>query len=240
MRHTPRPSQFTLIELLVVIAIIAILASMLMPALASARQAAKRVQCTSNMKQIMLGVQLYRNDSEDCFPKQRWGYSGWNYYLSRSMNYHIWGNYQPCVEKYVGSFDPFFCPSSAILNHKEVGSRAQYNGNKRFAFEHDYAANREAHDNSRNVSFQNGYGWWRKPSFFGTDLANTGYLIDSNYEWLQADQRRRVSARHSYTANVGMMDGHVENYPRGDLQNPAVAKPLFQFSSWWRGSVRTY
>src|ERR1700733_11730590 len=59
---------FTLIELLVVIAIIGILASLLLPSLASAKEQAKRTQCKSNMHQMSLGAMLYAADFQGFYP----------------------------------------------------------------------------------------------------------------------------------------------------------------------------
>lgn len=96
---------FTLIELLVVIAIIAILAAILFPVFARARENARRASCQSNLKQIGLGVLQYTQDYDEKYPSRYMNYTPAN----STTNGVAW---REAIQPYVKSTQLFACPSN--------------------------------------------------------------------------------------------------------------------------------
>ena len=133
-RAAIRPGPgFTLIELLVVIAIIAILAALLLPALRQAREQARRAQCISNLRQIGVALEMYRQDNDGRDPlylldpeRATYGYAGGSReYLD--------------AKAYTGSKELFLCPDDWTRGkiQNELGRRAvgwEYFNNTSYAY----------------------------------------------------------------------------------------------------------
>jgi prepilin-type N-terminal cleavage/methylation domain-containing protein len=100
-----RHRGFTLIELLVVIAIIAILAAILFPVFAQAREKARQTQCVNNMKQAGLGVIQYLQDYDETYPMSV-------YRARNNQNQECAYTMLSAIEPYVKNKDIYECPSA--------------------------------------------------------------------------------------------------------------------------------
>ncbi len=105
--NTQRKKAFTLIELLVVIAIIAILAAILFPVFARARENARRSSCQSNLKQLNLAVMQYTQDYDERLLGSRFGTSPGPY------SYQQWAK---TIQPYLKSYQILVCPSNSKGN----------------------------------------------------------------------------------------------------------------------------
>jgi prepilin-type N-terminal cleavage/methylation domain-containing protein/prepilin-type processing-associated H-X9-DG protein len=200
---------FTLIELLVVVAIIATLIGMLLPSLSRARKQAKAVVCLTNMRSLMLAVQMYTDDNDGRFPTAGLTHGGQADDLEKSWVTQI-------AEEYGKEADVVRCPSDKSPYWKQPLP--------------DGRLRRTSYGSSSYTVYPIGgkppytrYGLIPRPAatIFWVELAETGDFAAADHvhpeNWWFGDSRELAArevehSRHLGNANYALMDGHAEPF----------------------------
>jgi prepilin-type N-terminal cleavage/methylation domain-containing protein/prepilin-type processing-associated H-X9-DG protein len=199
-------NAFTLIELLVVIAIIAILAAMLLPALAKAKERAKTISCLNNVKQWGYAFFMYEDDNNDIFP-----YEGSSADISTGLNANAWYN---STTPYIGS------PKLADLY---LQGKPPIRGGKGI-FVCPNATNTVTAPTVTTAIFMYGFNNRMDPNgaaYFKRSQCirptETVTFTENEENSFPSSSGVYTPARHNSRANLGLADGHANTFKHSDF-----------------------
>ena len=211
--------SFTLIELLVVIAIIAILASMLLPALGKAREKAKAISCVNQQKQIGSAFSFYFDDRDGWIPNNT-GSSGSKMWRHLTGAYIYPGKTDTELNDIIAGQSIYSCPTAIALH----ATRKPSYGMNLFAG--------SVHSSYKKLLPK--LALVRHAS--QTCLFGDGKFIESGPYWAQTIEGSSHSfpdLEHNDRANFAYIDGHVEPLPLYSIPTISYASPGLLF---WRGN----